>query len=183
MVARNCGELSRHASRSEIQKREEESTSSSVASAQQQAIAEILRDYGVDAGRPDQRLRRARELYGVGLTADDVRLVAEHVEANTREPKQAPRYLAWYVTDAKRMSEAVADLRAAEAKRAERLAQRGTTNVATHTNGVPHPWPTCRCPECVRQAREGRPWPASVTPSMVEAGVAIGAAASARSAS
>lgn len=124
------------------------------------AIADLLRNYGVYSGSTTVRDGKALALSIAGVTEDDVRVVAEHLERTADDPVKLPRYLGGVVNDPQRFVAMAADVRHANAEREKRAAARGPqprgAKEVQHMPNMPLGTPSCDCTGCVEFRASGR---------------------------
>lgn len=92
-------------------------------SAPREALADLLRDFGVDLADPIRRLTKARAMDEAGVAVEDARLVFTHVEAVSK-PGSVPGIVSGLALQPERLIAAAPDARAYAAAKEARQRQR-----------------------------------------------------------
>lgn len=94
-------------------------------------LDELMIGY-VHEGHPEQRLALARRLIAAGISADDVRLLSEHVERTVRQPESRPAVLASILGDDREARLRLDDLAKIAALRASKAARKDAAMPLPH---------------------------------------------------
>lgn len=104
----------------------------------------------MDAGGPARRASKARAIAEAGITADDIRVLATHLELNADDPARLPRFLGAFVSDAHRLRIAVDDVRYMIGERSRRAAVvEARKRYPEHMHGMPRGHWNCYCEGCM----------------------------------